>query len=259
MSEVRLRAHDLSVGHAGHSVLTGVELHATTGQSLALVGTNGSGKSTLLKTIVGLLRPLGGSLEVIGGRPGDDPRRLGYLGQFHTAGTGLLPLQARDVVLMARYPRRGLVGRITRGDREAVADAMERMHVAHLATRPLHALSGGQARRVHLAQALARQADLLVLDEPTAGLDASSTTRYQLAVQEEIARGATVVVATHDLADAARFQRVLLLAHGCVRVGSPRQVMNTDNLLDAFGIALHAVDHSDHQDLLSPQVPHHHA
>jgi ABC-type Mn2+/Zn2+ transport system ATPase subunit len=252
-----LRAERLTVGYAGRPVVAGIDLDVPPGRSLALVGTNGSGKSTLLRTVVGLLPPVEGQLAVLGGPPGHDPRRIGYLGQFHTIGNALLPLRARDVVLMGRYPRHGLLGRLTRADRTAVEAAMERLDVAHLATRPLRSLSGGQARRVHLAQALAREADLLVLDEPAAGLDAGSTARYRQAVADEVARGATVVVATHDLADAAGSDHVLLLAGRVVASGPPGEVLDADHLLDAFGIALHAVRHADHHDLLAPHVPHH--
>jgi ABC-type Mn2+/Zn2+ transport system ATPase subunit len=221
---------------------------------VALVGTNGSGKSTLLKTLIGLLDPIAGQLEVLGADPGDQPRRVGYLGQFHTTGASQLPLRARDVVLMGRYPRRGLLGRITRADRDAVAVAMERLDVAHLAGRPLRSLSGGQARRVHLAQAVAREADLLVLDEPTAGLDAGSTARYRQAISGELARGAAVVVATHDIADALTADQALLLAGRVVATGPARLALNAEHLMEAFGIALHAVPHSDHQHLLAAEA-----
>jgi ABC-type Mn2+/Zn2+ transport system ATPase subunit len=253
-----VRTRGLAVGYSGRPVVTDIDLDLLPGRSLALVGTNGSGKSTLLKTLIGLLDPIAGQLEVLGRAPGSEPRRVGYLGQFHTTGASLMPLRARDVVLMGRYPRRGLLGRITRADRDAVNAAMDRMDVAHLAGKPLQSLSGGQARRVHLAQALAREADLLVLDEPAAGLDAGSTARYQQAVRAELARGAAVVVATHDIADALTCDQALLLAGRVVAVGPAHQVLDADHLLAAFGIALHAVPHTDHQDLLAAEVAHRH-
>lgn len=250
-------ARGLAVGYQGRPVVTDIELDLPGGRSLALVGTNGSGKSTLLKTIVGLLSPVGGTIEVLDADPGTTPRQIAYLGQSHVTG-GLLPLQARDVVLMGRYPLRGLIGRITRADREVVATSLDRVGMADHADRPLRALSGGQQQRVYLAQALAREADLLVLDEPTAGLDATSTARYQQVVREELDRGAAVVAATHDIVDASRFDQVVLLAGRVVAAGTPRQVLTAESLLAAFGIALHAVRHEEHEDLLAQHVPHAH-
>jgi ABC-type Mn2+/Zn2+ transport system ATPase subunit len=252
-----IAAAGLVVGYQQQPVVSGIDLQVSPGQSLALVGTNGSGKSTLLKTLIGLLPPVDGSISVLGAPPGRRPRQVAYLGQFRPA-SGLLPLAARDVVLMGRFPRRGLLGRITRADRDAVDTSLERLDAAHLADRPLRSLSGGQQQRVYLAQALAREADLLVLDEPTAGLDAGSTARYQLLVREELARGAAVVVATHDIGDAMRCDQAVLLAGRVVAAGPPAQALSPERLMTAFGIALAAVEHHGHRDVLDTAVPHAH-
>jgi len=204
-----------------------------------------------------LLAALAGTVRTLGAEPGTQPKRVAYLGQFHPAG-GLLPLQARDVVMMGRYPRRGLLGRIKRSDREAVAAAMERMDVTDLALQPLRALSGGQQQRVYLAQALAREADFLILDEPTAGLDAGSSERYLQVVQEELARGAAVATATHDISEALLCDQAILLARRVIAYGVPTEVLSADRILDAFGIALRAVPHHGHEDLVAPETPHGH-
>jgi ABC-type Mn2+/Zn2+ transport system ATPase subunit len=127
---------------------------------------------------------------------------------------------------------------MTDEDDEACAAAMAAMGVTDLARRALGELSGGQQQRVHLAQALARRADVLVLDEPTSGLDAASRVRYLDAVAGERARGAAVVAATHDVGEAARADRVLLLAGRVVALGPPAEVLTAPNLLATFGIAL---------------------
>jgi ABC-type Mn2+/Zn2+ transport system ATPase subunit len=111
---------------------------------------------------------------------------------------------------------------------------------------------------VHLAQALAKEADLLVLDEPTAGLDAGSVERYARVVADELARGAAVVTATHDIADAARADHVVLLAGRPVASGPPAEVLTAERLLAAFGIALAAVAHEGHHDLVAAESPHAH-
>ncbi len=243
-------AAKLTVGYNGRAVLRDVEINLPPGQSLALVGTNGSGKSTLLKTLVGLVPPLSGSVGELRGS-------VAYLGQVHAV-NGLLPVQARDVVMMARYPRRGLLARLTTQDRDAVRVAMDRLGIADLARRPLRALSGGQRQRVFLAQVLAREASVLVLDEPTAGLDAGSTERYLAIVQEELRRGAAVVTATHDIAEALQCDQAMLLAGRVVASGEPQDVLSADRLLEAFGIALHSIPHGGHHDLVVTADPHAH-
>jgi ABC-type Mn2+/Zn2+ transport system ATPase subunit len=230
-------AHDLTIGYEGSPVVSELELVVPARTSLALVGTNGSGKSTLLRTLVGLLPPIGGRLAVLERAPGGAPGRLAYLGQFHASGF-VLPLRAIDVVRMARFPNLGLLGRMTAADHDLVVDAMVTMGVADLATAPLRSLSGGQLQRVYLAQVLARRADLIVLDEPTAGLDAGGRERYRRAFAAELIRGATLVTATHDIGEAAEYDQVLLLARRVVALGPGREVLTADRLLETFGIVV---------------------
>ncbi len=232
-----LRANNLDIGYDGDTVVRGINLELGLGQSLALVGMNGSGKSTLLKTIVGLLRPLRGELAVLGTPPGGTPRRIAYLSQFQTSQL-ILPLRAADIVRMGRYPVHGLLGRMTKEDDELVAAAMRTMGVEGLSDAPLRSLSGGQQQRVYLAQVLAQRADLLVLDEPTAGIDAAGKEIYGQAMQAELARGATVITATHDIQEAARGDQVMLLARRVIALGSPREVLRPEALLETFGIVI---------------------
>ena len=145
---------------------------------------------------------------------------------------------AMDVVRMGRYPAHGLLGRMTRQDEEWVAAAMQTMGVAHLADMPLRALSGGQQQRVYLAQVLAHHADLLVLDEPTAGLDTAGREIYFQAIRAELARNATAVVATHDIQEAAACDWVMLLAGRVVAFGPARMVLTPAAMLETFGIVL---------------------
>ncbi len=257
MTSLVIEASGLAIGYDSRPVVAGIEISLRAGEALALVGVNGSGKSTLLKTLAGLLAPVAGGLQVFGEAPGGSAHRLAYLGQFHPVG-GLLPLQVRDVVLMARYRRRGLLGRITAADRAAVARSLERLGITELASLPLRSLSGGQQQRVYLAHALACEADLILLDEPTSGLDAAANERYAELVREELARGAAVVTATHDVSDAARGDQAILLAGRVVAAGRPGDVLTPERLSDAFGIALLAVPHEGHTDIVIPDRPHAH-
>lgn len=248
-----VRARSMSVGYDDRTVVGGIDLDVSPGEMLALVGTNGSGKSTLVKTLVGLLAPIGGDVSVLGSRPGSTPDRLAYLGQFHASGF-VLPIRVRDVVSMGRFANLGLLGRFGSTDRALVEAGLERMGIADLAERPLRDLSGGQQQRTFLAQVLARGADLLVLDEPTAGVDAAGRAIYDSAIAEELDRGASVVVATHDIGEASRASKVLLLAGRVVACGEPAEVLTTENLVDAFGISVRPLG----EGLILTERPHAH-
>lgn len=230
-------ARRLAVGYPTRTVLTGIDAFVPPGGSLALVGSNGSGKSTLLRTIVGLLAPIEGVVEVLGAPVGRRPRQIAYLSQFHASGF-VLPLRAIDVVRMARFDHRGRFARASREDEAIVAASMERMGAVHLADRPLRSLSGGQQQRVYLAQVLARRADLIVVDEPTSGLDAAGRELYLEAMRVERERGAAVVTSTHDLGEAGGCDRAMLLAGRVVAEGPPVDVLTPENLLVTFGVAL---------------------
>jgi ABC-type Mn2+/Zn2+ transport system ATPase subunit len=252
-----VRCDALSIGYDRVPVVRDIDLEVAPGRSLALVGTNGSGKSTLLKTIMGLLPAVAGTCTVLGDAPGTAPTRVGYVGQVHPS-KFLLPLQAIDVVRMGRYAALGPFRRPQANDRRLVAEAMEQLDITHLAKAPLRSLSGGQQQRVHLAQLVARDADLLVLDEPTTGLDLAGSELYRQLVSRALARGAAVVIATHDIADAQRCDQALLLAGRVVAQGAPADVLTAEHLLDTFGIALRSVRHTDHDDLILTEAPHEH-
>lgn len=226
--------HDTAVGYGRIPVVDRLTLDIDEGQLVVLMGTNGSGKSTILRTMAGLIPPVLGSVLVFGEEPGVLPQRTAYLSQ-HPPTMATLPLRARDVVAMGRYASLGLLGRLRARDRELVEQSMERMSVSSFADKPLHALSGGQQQRVHLAQVLARDADFLLLDEPTAGLDAQGRAAVARAIAEERARGRAVVLATHDLSDADQADGVLLLAHKVIAQGKPVDVLTDENLRACYG------------------------
>jgi ABC-type Mn2+/Zn2+ transport system ATPase subunit len=231
-------AANLNVGYSNETIVAGINFTLEPGEAFALIGTNGSGKSTLLKTIVGLLPSLGGRLLVFGMPPGNNHARIAYLGQFHHSGF-VLPLRAIDVVRMGRFPAHGLWRRMNRRDDEIVLSAMRAMGIEKLAESPLRYLSGGQQQRTYLAQVLAHQADLLVLDEPTSGLDAGGRELYLHAINDELCRGASIIMATHDIQEeAALCHQVMLLARKVVASGAPQEVMTPEALLETFGIVV---------------------
>jgi ABC-type Mn2+/Zn2+ transport system ATPase subunit len=233
-----VEAHDLDIGYKEETVVARINFELHKGEAIALIGTNGSGKSTLLRTIVNLLSPLSGRISVFNRPPGENPRRIAYMGQFHSSAF-ILPLRAIDVVRMGRFPLHGLVGRMDKKDDEIVFAAMRTMGIEKLAETPMRFLSGGQQQRTYLAQVLAHQADLLVLDEPTAGLDAHGRDLYLHALNDELCRGASAAIATHDIQEeAAICSRVMLLAHRVVAYGPPQEVLTPETLLETFGIVV---------------------
>jgi ABC-type Mn2+/Zn2+ transport system ATPase subunit len=181
---------------------------------------------------------MGGQLSVFGAPPGNNHYRIAYLGQFHQSGF-ILPLRAIDIVRMGRYPLHGLLKRLDHRDEEIVRSAMRNMGIEKLADFPLRSMSGGQQQRTYLAQVLAHQADLLVLDEPTSGLDAGGRELYLHAINDELCRGASIIMATHDIQEeAALCHQVMLLARKIVALGAPKEVMTPENLLETFGIVV---------------------
>ena len=181
----------VSARHDGRTALQGVDLEVRAGRLTVLVGPNGSGKSTLLGVLAGTHRDVEGQVDV------PAPGTTAFVVQ-RSAVTDRLPITVRETVSMGRWASLGPWRPLGRRDRAVVDDCLEALDVADLARRPLAALSGGQRQRVLVAQGLARQADLLLLDEPTAGVDAAATALIRAAVDAELARGATVVEATHD-------------------------------------------------------------
>ena len=229
-----IHARDLAVGHGHHPVVEHISFDLGPGDLLVLIGTNGSGKSTLLKTLAGLLAPIDGELTVLGDAPGSKPNEVAYLPQ-HPISTHTIPLRVQDVVAMGRYAALGLMRPMRNADRVAVRTAMARTGADTVATTPIRDLSGGQQQRAHLAQVITREAKVLLLDEPTAGLDINGRRLVAEIIAEERAKGCTVVLATHELSDAENATAVMLLAQRVVAMGPPSEALRDDYLRECFG------------------------
>ena len=222
-----IRARQLEVRFGDDVALSDVDLDVPAGTSLAVIGPNGSGKSTLLGALAGTLDISGtGAVEIGAG--------LALVLQSTDVDRSL-PISVRDAVSLARYPRLGLFGRFTAADRQAVDQALTRLAIDDLAGRQFHDLSGGQRQRVLVAQGLAQEADVLLLDEPVTGLDVVSRAVILEVVDEEVAAGRTVVTTTHNLEDARRCDQVLLLNTSPIAVGPPDAVLTEHHLRRAFG------------------------
>jgi len=205
------------------------------GAVTAVIGPNGSGKSTLLNLLAGLLLPVSGTLEVLGSPARDSTDQIAYVLQA-TNVNETLPISVREVVTMGRYAARGMVGRMAAEDRLAVNSAMEALGLADLARRSLHQLSGGQRQRVFVAQGLAQDHRLLLLDEPLTGLDLVSAAAIEQVIMEERSAGRTVVMTTHDVSQALAADWAILMAGRVVAFGPPMEALSPENLALAYGI-----------------------
>lgn len=220
-------ARALAVAYADRTVLSHVDMDVPAGTSVAVIGPNGSGKSTLLAAIAGLVAPSAGSVDV-------DRRSLALVLQATDVDRSL-PITVVETVRMARYAHRGMFGRMREEDHRAIATALQRTGVDDLRSRQIHELSGGQRQRVLVAQGLAQEADVLLLDEPVTGLDIVSREVILEVVREERSSGRSVIMTTHSLEDAAACDLVALLAGRMVAFGTPGEVLTEDHLNHAFG------------------------
>lgn len=208
------------------------------GRVCGLVGMNGSGKSTLFKAIMGLVRPDTGTVRIYGTSPARARKAgiLGYMPQSEAIDWAF-PLSVRDVVLTGRYGHMGPTRHARTADQNAVDDALTRVQLVDYQHRQIGALSGGQRKRAFLARCIAQGADLLLLDEPFAGVDKRSEATISDLLRDLAAGGATVLVSTHDLhalpdlADEAILLMRTVLAHD-----QPQIVLQPHNLARAFGL-----------------------
>ena len=210
----------------------------------AVVGPNGSGKSTLLHAITGLLPRISGDLTVLGATPEKARDQVAYVLQHMNVHQGI-PMTVREVVSMGRYPGKGVLSRLSTHDRQQVSDAMELLGIDDLAGRQVFKLSGGQRQRVFVAQAIAQDHTVLLMDEPLTGLDIHSAQTIDDIIHQEPARGCSVVFTTHDLEEARAADNVILMNGAVVACGAPDAVLTPENLTTAYGLGLLHPEHSE--------------
>lgn len=189
-----------AMGYEGRAVLRDVSLTVAAGEVVAVLGANGSGKSTLIRAVLGLV-PLSSGSVALFGRPARRFRqwhRIGYVPQ-RLGASGGVPATVREVVAAGRLARRGVLRPAGRADRTAVATALATVGLADRTGDPVSTLSGGQQQRVLIARALAGEPELLILDEPTAGVDAASQEAFAGALKEFVAGGGSVMLVAHEL------------------------------------------------------------
>jgi len=212
-----LAVEDLAFGFRARRVGTGVTFALARGETLAVLGGNGAGKTTLLRTLLGLLPPLAGRIDVddvpiASLAAAERARKLAYVPQQHAPAYAF---SVMDAVLMGRASHVGTFARPGHADHAAAGDALAALGIDTLASRPVTELSGGERQLVMIARALAQQAPILVLDEPTASLDFGNRARVLRELDRLRARGMTILFSTHEPDHAfAHADRALLLADG---------------------------------------------
>ncbi len=226
-------ATDIVVLRDGRTAVDTSSFTIPDGMITAVIGPNGSGKSTILHVIGGLLEPASGTLTVGGFPPHQVRERVSYVLQT-TQVNDAMPLTVGETVLMARFSGKSWLGRITAADRNAAAEAIERLDLGDIAGRHLAELSGGQRQRTFVAQGLAQDHDVLLLDEPLTALDAPSAQVIDDVVHAEQASGRTIVLTTHDLGEASAADHVILLAGQVIASGAPGDVLTPANLEQAY-------------------------
>jgi len=244
-ADALISVDDITFGYGEIPVLESVSIDIEPGAFLGLVGPNGSGKSTLLDLMLGLRRPDDGSVALFGepAHEFDAGERIGYVAQDATTAARDTPVTVREAVEMGRYPRR-LLGRFSTQDRRAVEEALEQVGISDLASRRVGRLSGGQRQRVFIARALASEADLLALDEPTVGVDAESREEFYSLLHDLNATGLTVILIEHDIGVVTTYATdIACLNRQLYFDGDPSEFVETDALAQAYGTDQYVLDH----------------
>ncbi len=250
-----LELRNLGLRFDGHSALEDLSLTIDSGLRVAVVGPNGAGKSTLFNILAGILTPSVGQAR-IHGHPPAQHMCLAYVPQSSNVDWAF-PVSVEEVVMMGRVGLIGLFRQPTRKDWDFVRQSLGRVQLEDLARRQISELSGGQKQRMFIARALAQEADLLLLDEPLAGLDIPSQEQILNLLDDLKGCGITVLFATHDLELAARFDRILLLNRRLIAYGSQDKVLTTQNLTKAYGGTMQVIETAEGRILIGDSGGHH--
>ena len=242
MSVPPLTIHDMTVAYRGRPVLWDVDYDAPAGKLVAIVGPNGAGKSTLIKAALELVPRASGDVSFFGKTYREMRSRIGYVPQ-RTSVDWDFPIDALGVVVMGLYRQIGWFQPVSRRYRKQALAALERVGLAEFASRQISQLSGGQQQRVFLARALVQEADLYLMDEPFAGVDAATERAIVELLRDLRTAGKTAIVIHHDLQTVTEyFDEVLLLNMRRIASGPVEQVFTTENLRRTYGGKLALLD-----------------
>lgn len=237
-----LSIKDLWVFKDGHAVLEGINLDLVEKDFLGLIGPNGGGKSTLLKVMLGLIKPDRGEVKILGLSPQEARGNVGYMPQ-KTLFDPSFPVKAFDVVLMGRYSRAGLLKRYSQADRAAALQALEAVGMAGLSEREIGSLSGGEQQRVFVARSLVSEPKLLLLDEPTAGVDATQEKDfYDLLCRLNRKKGIAIVLVSHDITAISKYVNKIACLNQRLYYHGSKELTNED-IEKAYGCPIEMIAH----------------
>lgn len=244
---------DVALGYGRRTIVEHLTFSIAKGDYLGIVGPNGSGKTTIVRALLGSVRPQAGKISH--SSPDGRHARIGYVPQREAIDT-ILPYNVREVVMMGRYRSIGILSRPQGADRAAVEQALRHVGAESFAGNSFRDLSGGQKQRALIARALAAEPDVLILDEPTNGMDLSSRT----AILELIKRlhqedGLTIIMVSHLLSDVANYvQRIAMVEKGFFQIGSTDEILTSDNLTRLYGMEV-KVSETAGQKWITPVTP----
>jgi zinc transport system ATP-binding protein len=246
-SEPIVALHDVSFAYNGEPVLSHINLEIHRGEYLGVIGPNGGGKTTLLRLMLGLLEPQSGRVELFG-RPVQDFHdwpKIGYVSQRATSFNAKLPITVEEVVTLGRVARAGLFHGLSQADRTAVTAAMDKVDILPLRHRPIAELSGGQQQRALIAKALAAGPEILILDEPTVGIDIKSQDAfYQLLSTLNRTEHLTLAMVSHDVdVIVNEVTKIACINETLVYHGSPQKFVKEDYLANLYGKARQFILH----------------
>lgn len=225
-----LELHNLTVVYESKPALWNVDFTIPENHLIGVVGPNGSGKSTMLKAIMGLVRPSSGYAHIYGQPIEEVRQRIAYVPQRNSVDWDF-PVNVFDAVLMGRYKADSLFKRVSKQDKEIAMEAIKKVQLEPFVKRQISQLSGGQQQRVFIARALAQEADMYLLDEPFAGVDAATENSIMGLLKEMMAQGKTILVVHHDLQSVRDYFDWLLLMNTRLIASGPTDSVFTEDML----------------------------
>lgn len=245
MKDTAIAISNLTVSYQQRPVLRSITARIPAGKLLAILGPNGAGKSTLIKAILGLVPKDSGEILVLGESDiGKVRRRIAYIPQKEQIDWDF-PVVVRDVVAMGRYQERGWFAWLSADDRRLIDEAMREVGIANFADKHIRLLSGGQQQRVFIARALVQQSDILFMDEPFVGVDATTQNAIFALIDKLKAAGKTILMINHDLSIVKKFDALMLINKGLVAMGAPEEVYTEANLQRTYGGQMTIVDQAE--------------
>ena len=232
-----IAAENLAAGYEGRSIWSGANFSYGKGEFVGVLGPNGAGKTTLFRVILGLQRPMAGSIQIFGTSPRRGNPHIGYVPQRHTVDTET-NVECLELVRLGLSGTRWGFDPLNHDDRDAALSALEAADASHLAHRRLGALSGGELQRIFLAEALVSNPEVLLLDEPLSNLDIKRETELLHLVNNVVrSRGVTALLIAHNINPLLpHMNKVMYIANGRMVTGNPHEVLTSETLTQLYGV-----------------------